>query len=55
MEDGHIEQDVSKACGPASISDEQWGSSIRAMHEGERPKPLPHLKSVHVGVHVSVL
>ena len=34
--------DRNKACGAASISNEQCGISIRAMHEGERPKPLPH-------------
>ena len=38
----------------ASVSNEQWGSSIRAMHEGERPKPLPPLKTVYVVVYVSV-
>ena len=37
-----------------AVQTSSCGSSIRAMHEGERPKPLPYLKSVYVVVYVSV-
>ena len=33
---------------------ERYGISIRAVHEGERPKPLPHPKTVYVGVYVEL-
>ncbi len=51
---GHGGQHASKTCGAASISNEQCGASIRATQAGERPKPLPHPKTVYVVVYVGV-